>query len=788
MQFFLRFLICFSRSVALQATENNKARMVQQNVIKVVVQKRQVEWVSFGTNRVQIETLLVAAKWLIDQGVFKVDVIDDEVVRDIEAGLTRVRNVQMPQGWSQSTDKVDTWNTIQSAFLLHYNIMWDMVNVYRVDLLVCSEDDIRKSIIEFMDKANYMYAKKTVRNRMSDLRCMFRKIGRQYEWSHQQEIIKIMGDTIGNPSNPVPSSLEKQMKKLLLDKKKSLNLLIKPKNESKEGIPISIGLTLYLTVKGMVRAQEILNKSQSTKSLQMAENLLYLGLLRVLMMHEAGRPFAEFQKHLSHSDINMLLHEVVPALTLVFLKTETLCAIFESGSLGHYCFGPWKGKQTSSMAPRVKTVIPPAQNYLCLVWHYVVCMRILYSINPASLSPKVFPDKVLNMSQKNKNFLKSLKFDQKLTFYSIRYAAAEEELKIGIPKEWTKVRMGHSVTSNQSDMYADNNKARARRDNQDLPLGSDVKSPRLSGEAFEFNPVRAGGLTVQSNWLENVKMTAAMKQDFADTAYMVKDYLSSSGSGASGARIKLLDKMSSIMKAEGIKMFKLPMGGHYNVHDQLLSSDLMEELKEDMGTLTQHFKPVPSPDNMPVLQYYAQVMYGNWDNPYKEKEKGKTPKPQPQEQSESEPESESEDTFVCLPPTKKAKVDVKSKKIVAKATQEVENKKKKLMLLVTMEATLYTFTFDKTKPDDRVYMVEYADASDFDKNVDKSLLYYYKRPNTKISSYLGDPGIKYVRAAKPEMTENILKSRLHTFEVTCDHGPIVFDDVTVKQMCTRLLG
>jgi hypothetical protein len=522
------------------------------------------------------------------------------------------------------------------------------------NLLNCTEDHVREFLEAQLFGDGKSSLKKTVNNHATSLRAAFREIGRGVKWGNDKVKDKMVciGQVGGrveyvNACNPVSEEMVKQVS----------NLAPK-KDQGKEGSPVSVVLVFWTIIMQMKMVVEFCakNPEKATQKAREISNLCQHIFLKVLMMHEGCRP-GDLTRHMLHEHIYIALHKPIYALTLVFLKPETLAHIVNGGHITHYIAKLFKGKKKQQLLERKKPMIPKEFNALDMLWQYVVCMRTILSVNPDALCHnggwRVFGHSfnASFSSYTNTQHQKNMKID-KFTMYSIRYAAAEEAKALGLRDEWTRLVMGHTDESNMKDGYAANKGARVTNEaGERLPLGTDKYTFPEKDEMLDF--VRATEVDYDTKWLDKTFAESDdMRQDFEHTAELVQKLLDSDGEdGVKNEKTELLRKLDSDWMA------KVPYGLHVVMAPKLLPESFTKQYVEAVEFLTTKFLPVDEPDHKHQLTFFALTMYGKWHGITSvmrveeqiEQEPEQEPVDEPEDEPEDEPVDEPEDEPVDEP-------------------------------------------------------------------------------------------------------------------------------------------
>jgi hypothetical protein len=488
----------------------------------------------------------------------------------------------------------------------------------KLNPLWCTEDAVREFLQESFDEQTTMKEKGTFQKNISQVRSAFRAIGREHAWGAGKSFDNL-GAPLVDSSNPMTTATEKA----LITAFKERN---NPDKMRHEGFPASIALFYVVTI---IHMQTVMVEFMGTVVKQTGRmvNMCNLVFLNVLMMHEAGRP-GDSHRHMVHQDIELPLHRKVYALTLVFLRTETLTHLIESKAITHYVVGMYKGKpnpkKDAFMVRRMKTIIPPDFNSLDLVLQYVLMTKMSLSLQPDLLQKTkdgwlVFKQKV-NYSSLNARKNKGLGL-KGFVSYSARYAAAAEDKTARIDESWTRARMGHTRTSNTKDLYADIREDRAIYVDPEtevetpMPLGTDKYL--LPGTlSLEFNRI-LGGVIYKDDWLdkafdkgqEDMRAMRAMRAEFEEVADLVDKMLDADDVEAHKTLLGILAEQGRDW------LHKIPMGFKVKPGAGLIPPPLLAKFEEAVEKCVENewlAAPAGQGQQTVELSFFAQTLYGRW--------------------------------------------------------------------------------------------------------------------------------------------------------------------------------
>jgi hypothetical protein len=253
--------------------------------------------------------------------------------------------------------------------------------------LLCTETEVKGVIREYYTRSGKAYKKGTIQRAFCVIRGSFKSIGRDHSWPLRKEY-KLLSEVIACSGNPVTEGMEKELVKELGTVKHRVRVVGAEghaEHDGRHGIPVSVVVLLHIILGNLWEAIGMFKRwcNGGLKDKARIYNLINLTLAQTFSMHEGCRP-GEIIDHMRHRDLQLMLHKSVYWLTLVFLKAETLEFLLEQPDavFGHYTISSWKSKRVQERYTRKKAVIPVEQNALCLLWHYVVEMRMALTLVP----------------------------------------------------------------------------------------------------------------------------------------------------------------------------------------------------------------------------------------------------------------------------------------------------------------------------------------------------------------------------------------------------------------------
>lgn len=549
----------------------------------------------------------------------------------------------------------------------------DRVNIIRrmmasphiQDILHCKEDEVREFLLDelFRSKTKNFTKKASINNMCSNLRGMFRSIGREHSAEHGK-VYKFFHKDLVNSANPMTTATERLLEVKLETLMKANNGTSIRQATDKHSAPISVvgayALLLMHLDRALHRMKDLV--SNQIKQTERVENMLNLFLINAFELHEGSRPI-ELQKHMYHKDLFLPLHQRVYWLTLAFLSPPTLNYLLVNNKIPYYVYGLFKGKGEQSRLYRMKGVIPCAFNSVDIVTLYTITMKCMLCILPEQLDEYVFK-RDLNITSLRARLDKHSLFAN-FTHYSYRYGAAKEEKAAKINPDWTRQRMGHSVKSNMKDRYANTKELRVTCGGEDIPLGMDIYDTPTNPKVItlEMNLISNGGVSYDTKWLDNCfDGHHEMKLEFEQVNMLVTRFLEEDDDAAKETLLEMFET-SHPRKELDRWLGQFPLGTHINIPTSMTTPALRDLMQKHTESLNELLEPVDKPRITPELWSFPQVMYGNWrkllEIPDTLAPKDLIVKPKPQERQE--------------PPAKKPRIEEEPPEIAeANCIEDIE--------------------------------------------------------------------------------------------------------------------
>lgn len=567
-------------------------------------------------------------------------------------------------------------------------------------LLFAKEKDIHEAIKErILETTNIAQTSYVIRISYMTHGAFF-EMGREYKWNDQQSVCvrQQYNDELPviNAGNPLTESTIGAVKKWWKDDVQSSRATKYvptldgddkgDKESSKHSKPSSIAVVFYVMITLFANIMKRLTR-MSVQASEETENMINVLMFYMFLIHEGARGGdtlgwtvnGKSKKQLTgergqlHSTMKFSLNgKVYPVLVLAFLKAETLKTLIQSNTLEKYVVWFWKGKTAGAgkkgeYRARMKIMIPQEQNILDLVIVYAILMRIKLFIAPQHICRHIFKPKQ-NMSlhfkrttekvqDKKANIYYSAEVSH-LTPYSIRYAAAEEEVALNIKRKYIQYRMGHTDISHMFVKYSTNYHERGivspTIEDFEPKLGwecdipeSDI--PYLFCEHPSVKPVP------DNEWPD---IPEYITKELDDINNLVKPLLVAEYSSTSSLPEGLL-KYIPKTKADLMEdLSTIPFGSHFQFSSMLLPESITEKLQERMNYVHKFFGTVPmsTSQSMPTIYAYPQIIWGDFtrlfekDNAYPLKDslqesmvskEPQEPKPKPKPQTPKKPKTPS---------------------------------------------------------------------------------------------------------------------------------------------------
>lgn len=513
------------------------------------------------------------------------------------------------------------------------NILWNKQkndnNTNKMDLLLfASETTYEEAFKVHISNNEDIRSDEYIVRFMNDSRLCLFLIGREYEWKHDGKhvSIKMPGDiqhTVGDACNPISNSLKQIVRNHLEELKRTGKMTVMFERENSDGdsedevtektlhkncLPVNVAICSHLIQEILLLLlQSVCRINDSSRIVNLANVLL----VTICCFHEGCRPKETIVSQ-KHSDFYFWLNDIqYPILVLAFVKPETLVTLMESGEILRYTAEFYKGKTIKKRRSRVKSWLPSQYNSLDLATIYIVVMRIL-----ATFDLKNMCEKLINTNDQAKltKRLKKIVDDmsiQKLSWYSIRTAAAEEDKEFNIPMTWTRYRMGHVPKSLMRNRYANNLNQRVIVDERVSLLGCNVGANGATDNNVVplFLKKEQGAVVVRSNISTEIinelnVVSKALNQLIYHNINTLQSNLNNKKIYVAKDNVALLADLKTI-----------PFGSEFVFIDKLIptSDTYRKNAGETQKAIHTFFKPVTGNHNKIILWSYPQVMYGEFN-------------------------------------------------------------------------------------------------------------------------------------------------------------------------------
>lgn len=481
----------------------------------------------------------------------------------------------------------------------------------KLNLLNCTPHDLLKVLSPIVEESvtKISYVKKM----STDIRNMFRGIGRQYEWDNDLFVYKDRdrGDAhFMHRGCPMTPGIQDKLVEILNKKEKSLGISTTSQHHNP---PVPAPMAVYLILAMLNYLIECFGKPNS--SVERVHNPIQLIMTYVLFLHEGGVRAVETFDYMTFENIYLNLHVDVPLIALVFLKPSTLQHIIINNLLQYYTLKTFKGKQKHGYVSRQKEVIPYEYNVIDLVTMFTLCQKVLFFFKRGFLEgDKYFKSSAETLRSFHKDRMKAFKISN-LTFYSFRYMTAMEEENENIPANWTTQRMGHVDGSKTKDRYAKEDKRRVAYDGKQLQSSVDRKfeRPKIYCKITKDYKTTSNSNTGFKNDPDFLKKLPhdAMRTDFEDTIRDVSQYLNN----PKRETFKRLKKRF-FENHHTLEDLKIPLGFNICLPDKLIVGDMAEAFEQFQKNVIATF--CYTSNNVlvkrPVVPIWSfpYIIYGNW--------------------------------------------------------------------------------------------------------------------------------------------------------------------------------
>jgi hypothetical protein len=491
------------------------------------------------------------------------------------------------------------------------------------DLMFDSDERIQEAFIKFIQTNENISSMNYLKSLMYSAHSAFYNMGREHMFS-DNNVIKvpyIMGDrTLMNSGNPITNSLKQAVFKLfgmLKDTRDSKFMVTTKNGENKKsvkktGLAASVAVVIYITIGWFKQLLNDLNNG--IKDVRRIENLVNIILFSMFSMHEGCR-CREIINFTTHQSLYFSFGEQYSLLCLAFVKPKTLAYLLSSGYLNSFVCDFYKGKSVKHARSRLMSWKPIQYNIIDLATMYVILMRILLCIDSKTVKSKLIFKKGINLADHvRRRNIKQHIFG--FVNYSIRYGAAEEDFKYGIPADWTRYRMGHSEYSLMKNRYANNLNQRVIIDEVMSLLGCDVMTSH-SDDSIPLKMVKVNGSIIHKAVPSDVPQHII--QELTTIKSALDEFFTEDKEIADIS--ELIQRIPSSREMLFAELKEIPLGSFIDIKRELLSQDMHTQLSSNLKFIHEFFSEVQKPDVIPMIWSYPQLMYGIWTDNFKESTK-----------------------------------------------------------------------------------------------------------------------------------------------------------------------
>ena len=504
------------------------------------------------------------------------------------------------------------------------------------DVLYATDQDVTKAFINIIKSRTNISSKKYIKKLLRAAYNAFFNMGRECKYEEGSIITypEVLGNRPlmrnGNPvTDAVRTTVLDEWKKIessrksrymvsitQSSKKSKTNIEGKEDKEDmreltrvhKHGLAVSVAVVVFIITELF---QELLTDLTGINDTRRLINKANLILMYMFGIHEGCRP-GEISQETTHNNLYISLGEEFKLLSLVFVSPKTFAYLLNSGHLTTYICDFYKGKDKQHYRGRYLSWIPPAYNIIDMATMYIVLMRIIVALDPEALTHNIFKQG-LNFSSLRSRTNKRLDITG-LCYYSIRYAAAEDDIKYNIPATWTRYRMGHSAYSNMKNMYANNLNQRVLVENVMTMLGNDLVDQPTNDTIIPLKFMEVKGA------INHSQVPADIPQEIMDELKEAKKGVSLFMSGE--LAVKNIPELARWIPSgvQGLlkDLHEIPLGSYITFKEEMLIPTMLSEFDANREVINRYFTPITPPSTIPMIWSYPQVMYGVWTDKEKE--------------------------------------------------------------------------------------------------------------------------------------------------------------------------
>jgi len=504
------------------------------------------------------------------------------------------------------------WNQVMDMFChKDHSRYHDLLVRRKLNMLFCTEDELNAVVYRHIKKRATKLS--YIRTFSTGIRNVFRAIGREMAYGDGEILTKNVGavgqkDLI-NTGNPMTTKIKDDLMKEMKDDARHTGKKVSSEHHAPA---ISMPVAVCLIVKLMADLATMMVKKPIPDVLPRNKALLLM--LYTVLIHEGGSRYTETANELEFKDLFFVLHRRVPMLALVFMAPETVDWVLRNNILTHYVLNMFKGKQKQESFMRFKAVIPYPYNLLDMPTLFVLVFKSIVFMQKGVLlnDKKLFSETKGALRMANKRFIDQTRVDR-VTFYSFRYAAAEEDKVLDIPEHWTRKRMGHTDTSNTKDWYAKDN-SRVLYNGVQIELADELGDD--DDVKLEFRPVaNVGGFVFDEAWMDKAFEGSpnGIREDFEKSVNLVCRFLEGDRIEAMDAKEEMQIKFCNDHRK--LKSLKLPLGTRITLPEGRSTVEMQEDYLKDLNIVKEIYCGMEDEEGnaskIVEISNFPQIVYGN---------------------------------------------------------------------------------------------------------------------------------------------------------------------------------
>lgn len=581
--------------------------------VRVIVPKKEFKFTEKGSRDDVIK--LKAAIFLILWDIFQ-----DKTFPDIQATYPKIKHqtCEKVKVHGQNSKNVeDICDQMFRSLFADKDKMHILKRMQRddVSIMFVNESNFTSHFKEHLSNNGNISSEQYVNKLIKLSRQIFYDIGREHKWCDNVILTPYMSEMpLLNAGNPVTSECVKEVISHFKTMKQRHSKLTITKTQTgekqsvkKHSFPVSIAIVYYVMMEHFCELLTNLTRISHTERMVNLANLI---LVYMFCIHEGARP-GDTTNHTRFQNMFFSFGEEFNLICLVFLSPASLAFLMKNGHIKRFVCGFYKGKQVGNTRARYISWKPCAYNSIDLATMFVILFKIIFTLEPNYSLDRVFKQG-LNVASLLKRKSKKVEISG-LTMYSIRYGAAEDDVSYNIPENWTRYRMGHTKTSFMKDKYAKNLNQRVIIDGVMSLLGSDVVDTSFSEEIpLAFLPVRGS--------IVHTKLDGSIPTAIIEELREIKGHLKNvfENHASLGNNAYLASKLPRDIPMLKEHLSQIPLGSHFEFKEELMSDKMRDDLQACLATIHTYFETVEKPDKVPVLWSYPQIIYGEWNQEFKE--------------------------------------------------------------------------------------------------------------------------------------------------------------------------